>query len=108
MKRETVHLLLHRAWRIGAITAASYLLIFVLLGKADVSWMLPWEKSPMRWPDLPFFSMNRHPGADGSDEIRYTVPTRQITPREERKLDAQAGSSPAARVKDSSSAAPSP
>lgn len=75
-----------RLWGLTGTAVALYLLIFVVLGKVDIGWMLPTRRIAEAiihvWPRLPFFSTEREVNADGTVEIRYTVPTRQFTKQE--------------------------
>jgi hypothetical protein len=72
----------HRMLGISALCVAAYLVVFVGLGKTDMSWFLPPSTRPyFHWPDLPRFLAWRQTSGN-AQEIIYTVPTRQITPQE--------------------------
>ena len=71
-----------------------YLLLFVVLGKVDMSWAMPdttrLAKAMIEvWPHMPFFAVEKVSAANSDGTyIYYTVPTRQITPQELAKMGA--------------------
>ena len=68
---------------LAGVALAGYLLLFVVLGHTDVSWLLP-AGSPSRfhWPDLPHFLVWKETAPNGAQETIYSVPSRQLTARE--------------------------
>jgi molecular chaperone DnaK (HSP70) len=86
---KAVYLILksRHLWGLTGTAFALYFLVFVVLGNIDVGWMLPTQKIANAilevWPRLPFFAMQKESINGGKQqEIRYTVPTRQLTPQE--------------------------
>jgi hypothetical protein len=72
-----------RVLGMAVIALLGYVLLFGVLGKADINWALPWKKLVRaHWPDLPFFSSWKETTADGKQEVIYQVPSRQLTPQE--------------------------
>ena len=71
-----------------ATAVVLYFLVFVVFGKADMSWIMPDTNQIARsiisiWPRMPFFAVQKGPAPDGKgEEIYYTVPTRQLTAQE--------------------------
>ncbi len=69
-----------------------YLLVFVVFGKLDVSWIMPNTNQIARtlidvWPHMPFFSVQKETANNGKDQvIYYTVPTRQFTQQELKQM----------------------
>ncbi|MCE0496835.1 MAG: hypothetical protein LV481_02650 [Methylacidiphilales bacterium] len=69
-------------------TALGFYLVFgVALAKVDVSWLLPTQKMASEvivfWRDLPFFTVEKSPAANGNSQVTYyTVPTQQVTRQE--------------------------
>ena len=82
-----------RLWGLTGTALVLYLLIFVVLGNIDVGWMFPTNKIANAilevWPRMPFFAVQKVSinGGQGR-EIYYTVPTRQLTPREIARMGA--------------------
>jgi hypothetical protein len=78
-------------WGLLGTGVVLYVLVFVVLGKLDVSWIMPPTNKIAAaiidlWPKMPFF-VEKHPAPDGvGQEIYYTVPTRQLTPAELAKM----------------------
>ena len=77
-----------RLWGLTGTALVLYFLVFVVLGRMDVSWIMPDTRQIARtmievWPQMPFFVAQKEPvnGAKG-EEIYYTVPTRQFTRQE--------------------------
>jgi hypothetical protein len=81
-----------RVWGMIGTGAVLYLVVFVVFGKLDMSWIMPDTNQIARtfievWPRMPFFAVQRETltNADGQDQgqvIYYTVPTRQLTPQD--------------------------
>ena len=77
-----------RLWGLTGTGLVLYVLVFVVFGNLDVSWLMPDTRRIARtmievWPQMPFFETQKQPTPDGKgEEIIYTVPTRQITPQE--------------------------
>ena len=77
-----------RLWGLSGTALAFYLILFVWLGKTDMSWIMPdthqLAKAVMEvWPRLPIFQTQKEPvGSGDANVIYYTVPTRQLTPQE--------------------------
>jgi hypothetical protein len=73
-----------------------YFLIVVVLGRLDMSWLMPDTNQIARtlievWPHMPFFEASKGPendvnGKNAGQVIYYTVPTRQLTPQELAKM----------------------
>jgi hypothetical protein len=89
-------------WRrllgLAVIALAGYLLIFVVLGRTDVSWVLP-QTSPhhFEWPVLSRFLSWKETAPDGGQETVYSVPSRRLTPGELNQLEATNGTTAPAR-----------
>jgi len=86
-----------RLWGLTGTALALYFLVFVVLGKLDVSWIMPPTDKIANallevWPRLPFFAVQTESinGGNGR-EIYYTVPTRQLTPQEIARMGATNG-----------------
>jgi hypothetical protein len=80
-----------------------YFLVFVVLGKLDVSGIMPDTTRMARtlievWPRMPFFAVHKESINGGKGrEIDYTVPTRQFTQQEIARMGAtNAAAHPAA------------
>ena len=77
----------HRMMGIGTLCVVTWLLV-AHFSRVDIGWLLPRGEAPapahFQWPDLPGFSVTTQKPAEGQDkaETVFTVPTRQITPRE--------------------------
>jgi hypothetical protein len=76
-----------RLWGLTGTALVLYFLVFGVLGKIDMSWIMPNTSEIARavitiWPRLPFFTAQKEPSDGGGQEILYTVPTRQFTPKE--------------------------
>jgi hypothetical protein len=87
-----------RLWGLVATAAVLYFLAFGVLGRLDMSWIMPDTNQIARtmievWPRMPFFAVQREPvhgdpGKTGSasqdqgEMVYFTVPTRQFTPQE--------------------------
>ena len=74
------------------IGALAYFVVFVVFGRVDVSWLMPPTTQIARaildvWPRMPFFAVQKESvtGSNGR-EIYYTVPTRQFTPQELKRM----------------------
>ena len=67
---------------LAATALLAYLLVFVVLGRTDVSRLLPKAARTFPWPRLPPFLVWRQPAPDGHEETVYTVPSRHLTPQE--------------------------
>jgi hypothetical protein len=81
-------------WGLTGTGIALYFLVFVVLGKIDVSGIMPPANKIANaiidvWPRLPFFTVKKE-SVDGGkgQEVDYTVPTRQITPQEIARMSA--------------------
>jgi hypothetical protein len=75
-----------RLWGLTGTAVILYFLVVVVLGRIDMSWIMPNTKEIARaiitiWPRMPFFQVDREQVA-GGQEVYYTVPTRQLTPQE--------------------------
>ena len=77
-----------RLWGLTGTALVLYFLVFVVFGKLDMSWIMPDTNEIARtfmsvWPRLPFFAVQKESVNGGKDqEIYYTVPTLQFTPKE--------------------------
>lgn len=81
-----------RLWGLTGTALILYFLVFVVLGKLDMSWIMPDTNEIARtiisvWPRMPFFAVQKEnvTGMNGQVQgqiIYYTVPTRQFTPQE--------------------------
>jgi hypothetical protein len=77
-----------RLWGLTGTALVLYFLVFVVLGKLDVSWIMPNTEEIARtlievWPRMPFFAVQKESVNGGKgQEIYYTVPTRQFTPQQ--------------------------
>ncbi|HEY0257155.1 MAG TPA: hypothetical protein VGC39_06920 [Candidatus Methylacidiphilales bacterium] len=77
-----------RLWGLAGTALVLYFVVFVVLGKLDMSWIMPDTNQIARtfievWPRMPFFAVQKESSADGQGQvIYYTVPTRQLTPQE--------------------------
>ncbi|MEI9999282.1 MAG: hypothetical protein WDO13_08955 [Verrucomicrobiota bacterium] len=76
-------------WGLLGTAAVMYLVLFVVLGRLNVGWMMPDTKQIARtlvdaWPRLPFFAQKEK--TPQGDVIYYTVPTHQMTPQELRDM----------------------
>jgi hypothetical protein len=82
-----------RFWGLIGTGLIMYFLVFVVLAKTDVSWIMPDTNQIARsfiviWPQMPFFTAHKGPAADGKgQEIYFTVPTRQFTPQEIARME---------------------
>jgi hypothetical protein len=76
----------YRLWGIAGLSLALYVLVIGVFGNIDISGFLPVKLATsiqMEWPDLPFFSVEKHSINNGrNQETYYTVPTRLLTPQE--------------------------
>jgi hypothetical protein len=80
-----------RTWGLIGTAFVLYLLIFVVFGKLDVSWIMPDTNQIARtliraWPQMPFFTVQKQTAKSGDTTIYYTVPTHQFTPQELRQM----------------------
>lgn len=90
MNRLTNILKSTRLWGLAGTAVTLYVVIFVVLGKLDMSWVMPNTEEIARtfisvWPRMPFFQVQQGTlkGDGGTNEyIYYTVPTRQFTKQE--------------------------
>jgi hypothetical protein len=79
-----------RLWGLAGTAVILYVVVFVVLGKLDMSWIMPNTQEIARtfisvWPRLPFFQVEQESvKLDGGTNqyIYYTVPTRQFTKQE--------------------------
>ena len=77
-----------RLWGLAGTAIVLYFVVFIVLGKLDMSWIMPNTNEIARtfisvWPRLPFFAVQKESINGGKgQEIYYTVPTRQFTPQE--------------------------
>src|SRR5271168_2679100 len=82
-----------RLWGITGLSLVAYVLVFDVFGNIDISGLLPIKLATSiqrEWPDLPFFSVEKETINHGkSQEVYYTVPTRQLTAQEIAQLEAQ-------------------
>lgn len=87
-----------RLWGLMGTALVLYVLVFVVCGRLDVSWLMPDTRQIARnlievWPRLPIFTVQKEnmTGVNGQAEgqvIYYTVPTRQFTPQELARMGA--------------------
>ena len=75
-----------RLWGIAGTAVGLYFLVFVVLGKLNMSWIMPDTNQLARsvmvaWQDLPFFTTKKETSDDGQ-YIYYTVPTKQFTAKD--------------------------
>jgi hypothetical protein len=89
VKRVSSFLKSPRTWGLAGTAVALYFLIFVVLGRLDMSWIMPDTNQIARnfmstWPHLPFFAVQKDAvePVGGGQYIYYTVPTRQFTSRQ--------------------------
>ncbi len=81
-----------RFWGLTSTAVVLYVMVFVVLGRIDMSWIMPDTNKLARialdiWPRLPFFAVEKESTGDGgTNVIYYTVPTRQFTPQELRDM----------------------
>ena len=86
-----------RLWGLAGTALALYFLVFVVLGKLDMSWIMPSTDQIARtiisvWPRMPFFVVQKESINGGKGrEIYYTVPTRQFTKQEMTRMGATNG-----------------
>jgi len=86
-----------RLWGLAGTALVLYFLVFVVLGKLDVSGIMPDTNAIARtfivvWPRMPFFAVQKGPANDGKGrEIYYTVPSRQLTRQELARMSATNG-----------------
>ena len=77
-----------RLWGLIGTAVGLYFLVFIVLGRLNMSWIMPDTNQLARsviiaWQDLPFFTTKTDSSDDGKDRyIYYTVPTKQFTARE--------------------------
>ena len=81
-----------RLWGLTGTALVLYFVVFVVFGRVDVSWLMPPTTQIARaildvWPRMPFFAVQKESvtGSNGR-EIYYTVPTRQFTPQELKRM----------------------
>ena len=79
-----------RLWGMMGTGLVLYLLLFVVFGKLDMSWLMPPTNEIAAaiidvWPKMPFF-VQKQTLENGQVEIRYTVPTHQLTTAELERL----------------------
>jgi len=83
-----------RLWGLTGTALVLYFLVFVVLGRINVSWIMPDTRQIARtmievWPEMPFFAAQKESVNGGKgEEIYYTVPTRQFTPQELARMGA--------------------
>jgi len=83
-----------RLWGLTGTALVLYFLVFVVLGRINVSWIMPDTNQIARtmievWPRMPFFTVQMESINGGKGrEIYYTVPTRQLTPQELARMGA--------------------
>jgi hypothetical protein len=79
----------HRILGISALSLAAYFVIFVVFGKTEVGWRTSTGAPRFQWPNLPAFTVEKSSSLQSEDqETIYTVPSRQLTPRELAQIDA--------------------
>jgi hypothetical protein len=79
----------HRILGISALSLAAYFLIFVVFGKTEIGWRTSTSAPHFQWPNLPAFTVEKSSSPQGEDqETIYTVPSRQLTPKELAQIDA--------------------
>jgi hypothetical protein len=76
----------YRCMGIAGLFLLGYIVVIGVFGRIDISGLLPIKLATSiqtHWPDLPFFTVEKQ-SVDGGkgQEIYYTVPTRQLTPKE--------------------------
>lgn len=81
-----------RLWGLAGTAVVLYFLVFVVFGRIDMSWIMPDTNQLARnlivdWQTMPFFAVQKENvrdmnGQEQGQVIYYTVPTRQITPKE--------------------------
>jgi len=90
--RFTLPYNLYRFMGITGICLMIYIIVFGAFGDVDVSGFLPINLATSiqeAWPQMPFFSVQERAASGGRGrEIYYTVPTRQITPQELARMEA--------------------
>lgn len=85
LKRIKTFLKSRRVWGLLA-TGVVFYTIVSLLGRIDVTGIVPDTEKIARnimeiWPRMPFFAQ-KETTANGQTEIRYTIPTKQLTPQD--------------------------
>ncbi len=92
MSRVASLLKSRRLWGLTGTAVVLYFLVFVVFGKLDMSWIMPDTNQIARtiisvWPHMPFFDVQKGTNPDGkSQEVYYTVPTRQFSQQELAKM----------------------
>ena len=79
-----------RLWGLAGTGLVLYFLVFVVFGKLDMSWLMPPTNQIAEaiidvWPKMPFF-VQKQTLENGQIEMRYTVPTHQLTTAELERL----------------------
>ena len=76
----------YRFMGITGLFLIGYIVVIGIFGNTDISPLLPMQLATSiqtHWPDLPFFTVQKQSIDDGKEQvIYYTVPTRQLTPKE--------------------------
>jgi hypothetical protein len=98
-----------RVWGLAGTAVVLYFLLFVVLGRIDMSWIMPDTNQIARtlislWPRMPFFAVQKETvkdanGKDAGQVYYYTVPTRQLTPQELARMGLTNGVAHPARPK---------
>ncbi len=77
-----------RTWGLIGTAAVLYLVVFGVLGRLDMGWIMPDTNQLARsitvaWQNLPFFTTQKDAPAEGKDQyVYYTVPTKQFSAKE--------------------------
>ena len=92
----------YRFMGITGLFLIGYIVVIGIFGNVDISPLLPTQLASSietHWPNLPIFKVEKDPVNGGKDqEIYYTVPTRQLTPKEIAALKAT-GPEPGSAIK---------
>jgi hypothetical protein len=78
-----------RLWGLLGTGIGLYLLLFVVLGKVNVSWLMPDTYGIARsiihvWPQMPFFAQNEH--TPQGEVTIYHVSSHLVTPAELKQM----------------------
>jgi hypothetical protein len=94
----------YRFMGITGLFLIGYIVVIGIFGNTDITPLLPTDYArsiQTHWPNLPFFKVQKQSLDDGQEqEIYYTVPTRQLTPKEIAALKATGPEPQPATVKE--------
>ncbi len=76
----------YRLMGITGLFLIGYIVVIGIFGNTDITPLLPMDYArsiQTHWPNLPFFKVQKQTIDDSNEQvIYYTVPTRQLTPKE--------------------------